>query len=107
MLASQSDGLTVTLPRDEIEAALASDPPNELVLDIFAEVEGTDEPEDARSTSLGSDRISSPCSGMSTREAITFSFDPAELDSLIPRQTSKVTASARPRLFSASRQRPQ
>jgi MYXO-CTERM domain-containing protein len=83
MLASESDGLTVTLPREEIEAALASDPPNELILDILRKVEGRDEPE-RRTVNVAWKRpdlesvIDDPAA-----EAITFSFDPAELDRLL------------------------
>jgi hypothetical protein len=81
--APQSDGLTVTVPRDEIEAALTSDPPGELVLDILRKVEGTDEPQ-RRTVNVAWKRLDleSVIEDADT-EAITFSFDPAELDRLL------------------------
>jgi hypothetical protein len=83
MFASQSEGLTVTVPRDEIEAALASDPPSELVLDILRNVEGTDEPE-RRTVNVAWKRpdLESVIDDADA-EAITFTFDPAELDRLL------------------------
>jgi hypothetical protein len=83
MLAPQSDGLTVTLPREEIEAALASNPPNELILDMLRKVEGTDEPE-RRTVNVAWNRpdLESVIADVDA-EAITFSFDPAELDRLL------------------------
>jgi len=83
MIDSPSDGLTVTLPREEIEAALASDPPNELILDILRKVEGTDEPE-RRTVNVGWKRpdLESVIADVDAK-AITFSFDPAELDRLL------------------------
>src|SRR5918996_111246 len=82
-MLSQSDGLTVTLPREEVEAALASDPPNELILDIVRKVEGTDEPE-RRTVNVAWRRPDlESVIGDVDAEAITFSFDPAELDRLL------------------------
>jgi hypothetical protein len=82
-MLSQSDGLTVTLPREEIEAALASDPPNELIIDIVRKVEGTDEPE-RRTVNVAWKRPDlESVIGDVDAEAITFSFDPAELDRLL------------------------
>ena len=74
MLASESDGLTVTLPREEIEAALASDPPNDLILDILRKDEGTDEPE-RRMVNVAWKRPDlESVIGDGDAEAITFSF---------------------------------
>ena len=83
MFASQSDQLTVTLPREEVEAALASDPPNELILDILRQVEGTGEPE-RRTVKVDWKRgdLESVIRDVDAR-AITFSFDPAELNRLL------------------------
>ena len=83
MLASQSDRLTVTVGRDEIEAALTSDPPSELALDILRKVEGTDDPE-RRSVNVAWKREDlESVLGDADAEAITFSFDPAELERLL------------------------
>jgi hypothetical protein len=83
MLGSQSDGLTVTLPREEIEAALASEPPNELILDILRKVEGTDEPErHTLNVAWKRPDLESVVEDVDA-EAITFSFDPAELERLL------------------------
>ena len=40
MLAEQSSALTATLSRDDIEGALASEPPDDLILEILRSVEG-------------------------------------------------------------------
>jgi hypothetical protein len=83
MLASQSDRLRVTVRRDEIEAALTSDPPSELALDILRKVEGTDDPE-RRSVNVAWKREDlESVLGDADAEAITFSFDPAELERLL------------------------
>ena len=83
MLASQSDGLTVTLPREEVEAALASDPPNELILDILRNVSGTDELE-RRTVNVAWKRSDlESVIGDGDAEAITFSFDSGELNRLL------------------------
>jgi hypothetical protein len=83
MLASHSDRLTVTVRRDEIEAALTSDPPSELALDILRKVEGTDDPE-RRSVNVAWKREDlESVLGDADAEAITFSFDPAELERLL------------------------
>jgi hypothetical protein len=83
MLPSQSDGLTVTVPRAEIEAALASDPPNELILDILRKVEGTDEPERHTLNVAWKRPDLESVIGDVDAEAVTFSFDPAELNRLL------------------------
>jgi hypothetical protein len=83
MFASQSDGLTVTVPRDEIEAALTFDPPSELVLDMLRKVEGTNEPE-RRTVNVAWKRLDlESVIEDADAKAITFSFDPAELDRLL------------------------
>ena len=83
LMLAQSDGLTVTLPREEIEVALASDPPNELILDLLRKVEGADEPE-RRTVNVAWTRPDlESVIGDVDAEAITFSFDPAELDRLL------------------------
>src|SRR5688500_3322434 len=83
MLASESDGLTVTLPREEIEAALGADPPNELILDILQKDAGTNEPE-RRTVNVAWKRpdLESVINDRDA-EAFTFSFDPAELERLL------------------------
>ena len=83
MLASQPDGLTVTVPRDEIEAALTSDPPSELALDILRMIEGTDAPE-RRTVKVAWKRTDlESVLEDADAEAITFSFDAAELTRLL------------------------
>src|SRR5262245_55211766 len=83
MFASQPDGLSVAVPRDEIEEALRSDPPSELALDILRKVEGASELE-RRKVNVAWKRtdlesvVANP-----DAEAFTFSFDPAELDRLL------------------------
>ena len=83
MLPPQSDGLTVTLPREEIEAALTSDPPSELILDVLRKVEGTDEPErHTLNVAWKRSDLESVIEDVDA-DAITFSFDPAELEQLL------------------------
>ena len=83
MLASQSDGLTVTVRRDEVEAALTSDPPSELVLDILRKVGGEDEHE-RRTVNVAWKRTDlESVLDDADAEAITFSFDAAELKRLL------------------------
>ena len=83
MLASQSDGLTVTVRRDEIEAALTSDPPSELVLDILRKVGGADEHE-RRTVNVAWKRTDlESVLDDADSEAITLSFDAAELERLL------------------------
>jgi len=83
MLASQPGGLTVTVPRDEIEAALTSDPPSELALDILRMIEGTDAPE-RRTVKVAWKRTDlESVLEDADAEAITFSFDAAELTRLL------------------------
>jgi hypothetical protein len=83
MFASKSDGLTVTVPRDEVEGALASEPPDDLVLDVLRTVEGQEEAE-RRTVNVAWKRtdleslLEDP-----EAEAITFSFDPAELERIL------------------------
>jgi hypothetical protein len=83
IFASQSDGLTVTVPRDEVEGALASAPPDDLVLDVLRTVEGQEEAE-RRTVNVAWKRtdleslLEDP-----EAEAITFSFDPAELERIL------------------------
>ena len=82
MLASQSDGLTVTVRRDEFEAALTSDPPSELVLDILRKVGGADEHE-RRTVNVAWKRTDlESVLDDADSEAITLSFDAAELERL-------------------------
>ena len=83
MLASQSDGLTVTVRRDEFEAALTSDPPSELVLDILRKVGGADEHE-RRTVNVAWKRTDlESVLDDADSEAITLSFDAAELERLL------------------------
>ena len=83
MVAAQSDALTATLSRDEIEGALASEPPDDLILEILRSVEGQDQPE-RRTVNVAWDRtdLESVLSDAEA-EAITFSFDPAELQRIL------------------------
>src|SRR5262245_62040947 len=83
MFEARPDALTVTVPRGEIDSALTVEPPKDLVLDIVRRVEGTAEPE-RRSVNVEWARadLESVIEG-SDADAITFSFDPAELDRLL------------------------
>ena len=83
MVVAQSNALTATLSRDEIEGALASEPPDDLILEILRSVEGHDQPE-RRTVNVAWDRtdLESVLSDADA-EAITFSFDPAELQRIL------------------------
>ena len=83
MIAPQSNALTATLSRDEIEGALASEPPNDLVLEILRSIEGQKELE-RRTVNVAWDRtdLESVLSDADA-EAITFSFDPEELQRIL------------------------
>ena len=83
MLDTRSNVLTATVPRGEIEDALALDPPAELTLEVLRRPDGADDVERAmvsvawKRTDLES-VLADP-----DAEAITFSFDPAELEQAI------------------------
>lgn len=80
MFAADSDAVTTTLPREAIEAALTSEPPADLILEILRAAPGNHDPEN-RTVNVGWARsdLESLLRDPSA-EAITFSFDPAELE---------------------------
>jgi hypothetical protein len=78
MLAWQPGAVTTTVPREEIEEALASDPPAELVLEILR-ADGSNEVE-KRTVNVAWDRGDLESVLTADAEAITFSFDPSELE---------------------------
>jgi hypothetical protein len=80
MFARQSGAVTATVPKSEIETALTSEPPAELVLEILRNVEGRNEVE-RRTVNVAWQRADLQ-SVLDTpdADAITFSFDPDELE---------------------------
>ncbi len=81
--ATRSDALTATVPRDEIEAALTSEPPDELVLDVLRTVEGAEAPE-RRTVNVAWNRTDlEMLLEDADSQAITFSFDPTELEKIL------------------------
>jgi hypothetical protein len=83
VLASESEGLTATVRREDIEAALTSDPPSDLALDILRKVDGADRPERRTVTVAWKRTDLESVLRDADAEAITFSFDPAELERLL------------------------
>jgi hypothetical protein len=71
-------GVTATIPRDEIEEALASDQPLDLILDLTWPKDGGLETTDITVTWQRSD-LESLLAGMDS-DAITLSFDRAGLE---------------------------
>jgi hypothetical protein len=78
MLASHPGAVTTTIPREEIEEALVSEPPAELVLEILRNVEGKSEVE-RRTVKVAWERTDLESVLAADGPAFTFSFDPAEL----------------------------
>jgi hypothetical protein len=75
----QPNAVTATVPRDEIEAAMMSEPPAELILDILRR---TDDSEIERRTLnvAWSQEDLEALSRLPESDAVTFYFDPAELE---------------------------
>ena len=79
MFAADSNAVTTTVPRDEIEAALTSEPPADLILEVLRTSPGSDDAE-RRTVNVGWTRTDLE-SVLANRDAqaITFSFDANEL----------------------------
>ena len=78
MFAASSNAVTATVPRDEIEEALASEPPADLVLDVLRGTPGDGEPEHATVNVAWTSKDLQAVLGVDSEE-ITFYFDPEEL----------------------------
>jgi len=83
MFAARSNVLTATVPRGDIEDALALDPPAELILDIVRRPEGKDDLERRTVNVVWARKDLESLLDYPDAEAITFSFDPAELEQAI------------------------
>lgn len=79
MFAADSNAVTTTVPRDEIEAALTSEPPADLILEVLRTSPGSEDAE-RRTVNVGWTRTDLE-SVLANRDAdaITFSFDAKEL----------------------------
>jgi hypothetical protein len=75
--------LAATVPRSEIEDALALDPPADLILDVARSPEGTDDFERRTVNVAWSRKDLESVLDDPDADAITFSFDAAELEQLI------------------------
>lgn len=83
MLAPGANVLTATLPRGEIEDALALDPPAELILDVLRRPEGSDEVERKSVSVIWTKKDLESVLEDREADAFTFWFDPVELESAI------------------------
>jgi hypothetical protein len=80
MFAARSNALTATIPRDEIEEALQSDPPAELILDV---VRGADRDAERHQVSISwTQRDLESLLELPGPDAVRFYFDPEELGRL-------------------------
>jgi hypothetical protein len=80
MLGVQSNAVTATVPRDEIEAAMRSEPPAELILEILRRTEEESEVERRTLSVAWTQKDLETLSGLPGSEAVTFYFDPTELE---------------------------
>jgi hypothetical protein len=83
MLAPGANVLTATLPRGEIEGALALDPPAELILDVLRTPEGSTEAERKTVSVVWKRKDLEYVLEDRDADAFTFWFDPAELEAAI------------------------
>jgi hypothetical protein len=81
MFAVRSNALTATIPRDQIEEALTLEPPAELILDVVRGA-GREDAEKRTVNVAWSQRDLESLLGLPGTEAVTFYFDPAELERL-------------------------
>ena len=83
MFAEQADAITATIRRDEIAEALATKPPADLILDILRGAPGAEDPY-RRTVNIAwtQDDLESLLT-LPGDEAVTFYFDPAELERLL------------------------
>jgi len=76
---ARSNAVTATVPRDEIEAAMGSEPPAELILEVLRRKEDSDV--ERRTLSVAwSQKDLETLSRLPGSDAVTFYFDPAELE---------------------------
>jgi hypothetical protein len=83
MFATGANLLTATVQRGEIEGALALDPPGELFLDVVRRPEGSAEAEHRTVSVMWKRKDLELVLADPAAQAITFSFDPAELEAAI------------------------
>ena len=79
MLAAQADAVTATVPRDEVEGALTSEPPAELTLEVWRPKEGGDVEKHIVDVAWKREDLESVLADLDA-DAITFSFDRVELE---------------------------
>jgi hypothetical protein len=79
MLAARADAVTATVPRDEVEGALTSEPPAGLTLEIWRPREGGDIEKRIVDVGWKREDLESLLADLDA-DAITFSFDRAELE---------------------------
>ena len=82
MFAAQSTAVTATVSRDEIEAALSTDPPAELVLEVLRAGESEGSKKHVVNVAWKRADLESLL-GARDSDAIQFSFDPLELERAI------------------------
>jgi hypothetical protein len=79
MLAARADALTATIPRAEIEEALASEPPAEMILEILRRPEEGEEVERRTVNVSWAHKDLERVLDVPDADAIRFYFDPAEI----------------------------
>jgi hypothetical protein len=83
MFDVRSNAITATIPRDEIADALASEPPAELILDVLRAVPGREDAETRTVNVAWTQADLESLLDLPGAEAVTFYFDPAELERLL------------------------
>ena len=83
MFAVRSSAITATIPRDEIAEALTSEPPAELILDVLRAVPGREDAERRTVNVAWTQEDLESLLNLPGGEAVTFYFDPAELERLL------------------------
>jgi MYXO-CTERM domain-containing protein len=81
--AQRASGITATVPRDEIEEALASEPPAELMLDVLRVGPGREGAETRTVNVAWTQADLESLLKLPGGDAVTFYFDPAELEPLL------------------------
>jgi hypothetical protein len=82
MLAAQADAVTATVPRDEVEGALTSEPPAELTLEVWRPKEGGKVEKHFVDVAWKREDLESVLADLDA-DAITFSFDRVALERAI------------------------
>jgi MYXO-CTERM domain-containing protein len=83
MFADRANAITATIPRGEIAEALASEPPADLVLDVLRARPGSEDPERRTVNITWTQNDLESLLGLPGDDAVTFYFDPTELDRLL------------------------